>query len=74
MNHYSLLIPQRISDSRPDNLCGGDDGADDGQHQVDEEEEGEREAAVHLLRATVVEFHLSQMLVEGHHPDQCLVM
>ena len=41
-------------------------GADDGQHQVDEEEQGEREATVHFLRTSVVEFQLLQVLVEGH--------
>ena len=41
-------------------------GADDGQHQVDEEEQRQCQATVHLLRATGIEFQPAQPVVVGH--------
>ena len=36
------------------------------QHQIDKEEQGESQTAVHLLRAALVEFLLLQMLFKCH--------
>ena len=41
------------------------DRADDSQYQVDEEEQGQCQTAVHLLRAPIVEFQLLQIIFEG---------
>ena len=47
-------------------------GADNSQHQIDKEEQGESQTAVHLLRAALVEFLLLQMLFKCHQASDAV--